>query len=98
MRSGWLRMLVAALSLFASPTPGGLANAQDNVIRWATNPNYPPYDWAIDEQHYAGAASELLKGFNKPAYLLGGVGPGDLEQAWQAGAQGVAGIRAFWPG
>ena len=61
MRSGWLRMLVAALSLFASPTPGGLANAQDNVIRWATNPNYPPYDWAIDEQHYAGAASELLK-------------------------------------
>ncbi|MGL4318493.1 MAG: Nudix family hydrolase [Pseudomonas sp.] len=55
-----------------------------------THPEAEPLGWA--------AASELLKGFNKPAYLLGGVGPGDLEQAWQAGAQGVAGIRAFWPG
>lgn len=43
-------------------------------------------------------ASELLRSFNQPAYLLGGVGPQHLEQAWQAGAQGVAGIRAFWPG
>jgi len=29
--------------------------------------------------------------------LLGGVGPQHLEQAWRAGAQGVAGIRALWP-
>ena len=29
--------------------------------------------------------------------LLGGVGPLDRQRAWQAGAQGVAGIRAFWP-
>ena len=42
-------------------------------------------------------ARELLRGFNRPAYLLGGLGPGDLEQAWAVGAQGVAGIRAFWP-
>lgn len=42
-------------------------------------------------------AGELLRSFNQPAYLLGGVGPQHLEQAWQAGAQGVAGIRAFWP-
>ena len=32
-----------------------------------------------------------------PVYLLGGVGVGDTERAWQLGAQGVAGIRAFWP-
>lgn len=32
-----------------------------------------------------------------PVYALGGVGPGDLENAWRHGAQGVAGIRAFWP-
>ena len=25
------------------------------------------------------------------------LGPQDVERAWQAGAQGVAGIRAFWP-
>ncbi len=43
------------------------------------------------------AAARLLEGFNQPVYLLGGVGPDQREQAWQAGAQGVAGIRAFWP-
>ncbi|MDX1514639.1 MAG: Nudix family hydrolase, partial [Gammaproteobacteria bacterium] len=32
-----------------------------------------------------------------PVYALGGVGPADLESAWRHGAQGVAGIRAFWP-
>lgn len=55
-----------------------------------THPQAQPLGWA--------QASELLHGFNRPAYLLGGVGPADIEQAWQAGAQGVAGIRAFWPG
>ena len=42
-------------------------------------------------------AGQLLRGFNQPAYLLGGVGPQHLQQAWRTGAQGVAGIRAFWP-
>jgi len=28
---------------------------------------------------------------------LGGVGPGERQKAWETGAQGVAGIRAFWP-
>jgi 8-oxo-dGTP diphosphatase len=44
-----------------------------------------------------GQAAELLSGFNQPAFLLGGVGPDDLSRAWDCGAQGVAGIRAFWP-
>ncbi|MFZ5560650.1 MAG: Nudix family hydrolase [Pseudomonadota bacterium] len=30
-----------------------------------------------------------------PVYALGGVGAEDLEQAWRAGAQGVAGIRGL---
>jgi len=42
-------------------------------------------------------AEQLIGGFNKPVYLLGGVGPAECQQAWAAGAQGVAGIRAFWP-
>ncbi|TBU96620.1 Nudix family hydrolase [Phytopseudomonas dryadis] len=42
-------------------------------------------------------ATALLQGFNQPCYLLGGVGPQQTEQAWQAGAQGVAAIRALWP-
>lgn len=54
-----------------------------------THPEAQPLGWA--------QVSELLQSFNQPAYLLGGLGPADLEQAWQVGAQGVAGIRAFWP-
>lgn len=55
----------------------------------ATHPEAQPLGWE--------AASELLMQCNLPAYLLGGVGPDDIERAWQIGAQGVAGIRAFWP-
>lgn len=54
-----------------------------------THPGAQPLGWV--------RARELLQGFNQPAYLLGGLGPADIEQAWQAGAQGVAGIRGFWP-
>lgn len=54
-----------------------------------THPEAVPLGW--DE------AQRLTAGFNKPVYLLGGVGPSEREQAWEAGAQGVAGIRAFWP-
>lgn len=54
-----------------------------------THPEAQPLGW---EQ-----VAELLQGFNQPAYLLGGVTPANVEQAWQVGAQGVAGIRAFWP-
>lgn len=54
-----------------------------------THPDAQPLGW---EQ-----AAQLIGGFNKPAFLLGGVGPVELEKAWAAGAQGVAGIRAFWP-
>ena len=32
-----------------------------------------------------------------PVYALGGLGPPDMPQAHTAGAQGIAGISAFWP-
>lgn len=54
-----------------------------------THPEATPLGWE--------AAAELIRGFNQPVYLLGGVGPADVERAWRVGAQGVAGIRAFWP-
>lgn len=54
-----------------------------------SHPGEPALGWE--------AAAELIDGFNQPVFLLGGVGPQDLERAWQTGAQGVAGIRAFWP-
>ncbi|MCY1288911.1 Thiamine-phosphate synthase [compost metagenome] len=54
-----------------------------------THPEAPPLGW--------DAARELIAAFNQPVFLLGGVGPEDGERAAQIGAQGVAGIRAFWP-
>lgn len=54
-----------------------------------THPEAQPLGW--------DAAREMIRRFNKPVFLLGGVGPDDTERAWQIGAQGVAGIRAFWP-
>jgi 8-oxo-dGTP diphosphatase len=54
-----------------------------------SHPEARPLGWEM--------AGELLAGFNRPAFLLGGIGADDRPRAWQVGAQGVAGIRAFWP-
>ncbi|MGA4632815.1 Nudix family hydrolase [Pseudomonas solani] len=54
-----------------------------------THPDAQPLGWET--------AQDMIRRFNKPVFLLGGVGPDDLPRAWQTGAQGVAGIRAFWP-
>ncbi|MCO6441437.1 MAG: Nudix family hydrolase [Nitrococcus mobilis] len=37
-----------------------------------------------------------IRDVSLPVYALGGVGPADMERAWRARAQGVAGIRGFW--
>ena len=55
-----------------------------------THPEAQPLGWE--------RAQQLISSFGKPVYLLGGVGPAEQQQAWQSGAQGVAGIRAFWTG
>ncbi|MEE1921264.1 Nudix family hydrolase [Pseudomonas sp. 148P] len=54
-----------------------------------THPDAQPLGW--------DAVQQMIDGFNKPVFLLGGVVPNERERAWQVGAQGVAGIRAFWP-
>ena len=41
--------------------------------------------------------AELVASAPLPVYALGGVGAADLAMAKRAGAQGVAGISAFWP-
>ena len=55
----------------------------------ATHPGQPGWGWEAFERLRARTAL--------PVYALGGVGPGDLGEARRHGAQGVAGIRAFWP-
>lgn len=43
------------------------------------------------------AAQQLLRGFNAPAFLLGGLTEQDIAPARSVGGQGVAAIRGFWP-
>jgi 8-oxo-dGTP diphosphatase len=53
-----------------------------------THPGAVPLGWQ--------GFGRLAVGAGLPVYAVGGVGPDDLEQAWRHGAQGVAGISAFW--
>ena len=53
----------------------------------ASHPDTQPLGW----DRFAQLAADA----RLPVYALGGVGPNDLERARAAGAQGVAGIRAF---
>ncbi len=54
-----------------------------------SHPGSEPLGWA--------AAEQLMQAATLPVYLLGGMTPEHLDQARNCGAQGVAGISAFWP-
>ena len=54
-----------------------------------THPEATPLGWET--------AQRLIDGCGQPVFLLGGVGPQDSARARMIGAQGVAGVRAFWP-
>lgn len=56
----------------------------------ATHPGAAGIGWA--------AFAALRETTALPIYALGGLGPADLVLARAHGAQGVAGISAFWPG
>lgn len=53
-----------------------------------THPGAVPLGWE--------GFARLAVGAGLPVYAIGGVGPADLETAWRHGAQGVAGIGAYW--
>ncbi len=55
----------------------------------ASHPHAVPLGWR--------GFAELVEPARLPVYALGGLLPSDLDAAIQWGAQGVAGIRAFWP-
>ncbi len=46
------------------------AVAQEKIITWATNPRYPPYDWAINKSDYEGACTHLLELIIPDGYTL----------------------------
>lgn len=58
------------------------------VKRTASHPAAVPMGW----QQFA----ELARGASIPLYAIGGMGGADLEDAWRAGAHGVAMIRGAW--
>ena len=41
--------------------------------------------------------AKLRESVSLPIYAIGGLGPADLDQARQHGAQGIAAIRGLWP-
>ena len=54
----------------------------------ASHPDASPLGWE--------RTRELIDTVNMPVYLLGGMTAGELPEAFEAGAQGVAGIRGLW--
>jgi 8-oxo-dGTP diphosphatase len=58
------------------------------VLPTATHPQAAGLGWDAFER--------LLDHSPQPVYAIGGVGPAQLAQAHAHGAQGVAGIRAYW--
>lgn len=59
------------------------------VAATATHPQTRPLGWATFEALVDAAAL--------PVYALGGMQPQDVARARMHGAQGVSGIRGFWP-
>ena len=55
-----------------------------------THPGATPMGWP--------RFRELVEEVNLPVFALGGMGPGDLDAAWEHGGQGIAGIRGLWKG
>ena len=60
-----------------------------NVQPTASHPQAPTLGWE--------AFATLRESVSLPIYAIGGLSPGDLPQARQHGAQGIAAIRALWP-
>ena len=59
-----------------------------NVRPTASHPDRPGLGW----ERFAAQVAELPM----PVYGIGGLGPADLDDAWAAGAQGIAAIRGLW--
>ncbi|MDE2477707.1 MAG: thiamine phosphate synthase [Betaproteobacteria bacterium] len=58
------------------------------VLPTSSHPGAPGLGWA--------RLGELCRGTRLPVYALGGLGPGHLALALDAGAAGVAAIRGLW--
>lgn len=61
-----------------------------------------PIKWTKSHPDMEGlgweAMRDMIDAFPFPVYALGGVSKNDLDDAYAAGAQGIAAIRSLWPG
>lgn len=60
------------------------------VLPTASHPEATPLGWS----RFEGMVADLPL----PVFALGGMHTEHMEQAWAAGAQGIAAIRGLWPG
>ncbi|MFD0739134.1 Nudix family hydrolase [Lysobacter koreensis] len=60
-----------------------------NVQPTPSHPGRVPLGWR--------AFAALREAVSLPIYAIGGLGPGDLDEARRHGAQGIAAIRGLWP-
>ena len=58
------------------------------VKETASHPGAPGIGWS--------RVYELVRNYPLPVYAIGGLGRDDMEDAWRAGAHGVAAIRGAW--
>lgn len=79
-------------------------NAEELELATALQVDFITLSPVLPTQTHPGAAAlgwdatqTLLREFNAPAFLLGGLAKQDIVQARAIGGQGVAGIRGFWP-
>lgn len=59
------------------------------LLRTQSHPHAAPLGW--------DKFGQMVDDVTVPVYALGGMGESDIERAWQAGAQGIAGISGVWP-
>lgn len=59
------------------------------VLPTGSHPGAPALGWE--------RAAEWVSETNLPVFLLGGLGAEHMAQAWEHGAQGIAGISGLWP-
>ncbi|GAB6126050.1 substrate-binding periplasmic protein [Humidesulfovibrio idahonensis] len=68
-----VRRMLPVLLLFAAlaAQPSfAVAAGQCRELTYSTNPNYPPYDWAVSESAFDGASIELLRMAAPPGVAL----------------------------
>ncbi len=64
------KTLIAVFFIVFAGLFSEFGSAEEKIIRWATNPKYPPYDWSVNNARYEGACMHLLELVIPSGYTL----------------------------